>query len=96
MRFVLSCMWVMSGGMAAAQELQINETPYADLEALKRDLARAAMFGAEVHAKAERIWRRHQGGDHVSICQANGLAFSEGVAVHAQAAASGYSEDQPV
>lgn len=35
MRFLLSCVWVLSGGMGAAQEMHINETPYADLKALK-------------------------------------------------------------
>jgi hypothetical protein len=35
MRVLWSCVWVLSGGLGAAQELQINETPYADLKALK-------------------------------------------------------------
>ncbi len=35
MRFGYVWLWLMSGGMTVAQELQINETPYADLKALK-------------------------------------------------------------
>lgn len=35
MRFGWSVVWVLSGAVCAAQELQINETPFADLKALK-------------------------------------------------------------
>lgn len=35
MRFVWVGIWVLSCGICAAQELRINETPYADLKALK-------------------------------------------------------------
>lgn len=50
MRFIWSCVLVLSGGLGAAQELQINETPYADLKALK-----PTVETFQDHAKAS-IW----------------------------------------
>lgn len=35
MRFLWVCVWVLSGEMGAAQELQINEAPYEEIKALQ-------------------------------------------------------------